>query len=100
MRRPIVALALVILATPALARPDTRSMSCDQARELVYSQGAIVLDTGPHTYRRFVANAGFCRLGEYAYETWAPTNDGRCQLGFVCRTDPPLDPLFDLPGIR
>ena len=97
----IVAIALALLAaSPALAqRPSTLGMSCGQAREIVFSQRAIVLSTGRHTYDRFVAAPGFCSLGEWARPATAPTADAaNCPLGYVCQSgDPPWerDSFFD-----
>jgi hypothetical protein len=77
-------------------------MSCDEAYGLVASRGAVVLSTGRHTFDRFVASAGFCAYGEYAYEGVAPTADAEsCRIGYVCKKQTPLfesDTLFDLPG--
>lgn len=96
----LIALFVALLAAnPALAqRPSTLGMSCGQAQEIVFSQGAIVLSTGRHTYDRFVAAPGFCSLGEWARPAIAPTADAaNCPLGYVCQSgDPPWeDSLFD-----
>jgi hypothetical protein len=83
------------LATAAVAqpRPSTLGMSCSQARALVASQGAVVLGTGPNTYDRYVAHAGFCprdQLPEPAFERTA--DNPQCYVGGRCvsrRNDPP-----------
>lgn len=102
MHRLLLSAALSLLATTAMAqRPSTLAMSCDQANGLVAERGAVVLSTGRHTFDRFVAGAGFCRGGEYAYDGWAPTADGRCRLGYVCKNHTPLfenGSMFDIPG--
>jgi hypothetical protein len=95
--------AFALIASTAFAqRPSTEAMSCGEARALVASRGAVVLSTGRNTYDRFVADAGFCSLGEYAYDGWAPTADARrCPIGLVCKNHTPLfgsDSLFDIPG--
>ena len=91
--------ALTLLAGAAFGqRPLTLAMSCGEAQSLVASHGAIVMSTGRHTYDRFVATRGFCRLGEYAWPAWAPTADTRqCQLGYTCRPgrSPWHDDFFD-----
>ena len=103
MRRLLVCAAVSLIATAAMAqRPSTLAMTCDEANGLVASEGAVVLSTGRHTFNRFVAKAGFCSYGEYAYEGTAPTADARrCRIGYVCKKQTPLfdsDTLFDLPG--
>ena len=102
MRRLLLSSVLSLLAASAMAqRPSTTAMSCGEARALVASRGAVVLGTGRHTYDRFVADAGYCSLGEYAYDGHAPTRDGSCRIGYVCKDATPLfgsDTLFDLPG--
>lgn len=50
MRRIALITAAILLAATGLAeaRPDTRTMSCDQLRQLLQSRHAVVLTTGPH----------------------------------------------------
>lgn len=69
----------------AQGRPSTLNMSCQQARSLVASRGAIVLSTGQFTYDRFVAHRGFCNFDEDTVATWAPTRDTpQCMVGYRC----------------
>ncbi len=92
--RLVSVLLAFLAANPAFAqRPSTLGMSCGQARGIVFSQGAIVLSTGGHTYDRFVAAPGFCSLGEWARPATAPTTDtADCPLGYVCQSgDPPWE---------
>ena len=92
MMRLVLAAVLAVTATSALARPSTLAMSCQQAQNLVASQGAVVMSTGAHTYNRFVAAPGFCAFGEWAELTSAPTKDTRnCTLGYTCTSTPPLE---------
>jgi hypothetical protein len=93
MRAILVGLALLVAAPAAAQRPSTLGMSCNQARGLVASHGAVVLSTGRHTFDRFVASPGFCALGEWARPSTAPTADAAsCPLGYVCETgEPPWD---------
>jgi hypothetical protein len=61
-------------------------MSCQHARALVASQGAIVLRTGPITYDRFVVSPAFCMRAETTKPDWVPTADTpQCFIGYVCR---------------
>lgn len=99
MRRLAFTLALLAAghSLAEAARPDTRTMSCGQAAGLVAQSGAIVLTTGQHTYERFVASGGFCPFDQWADRAWAPTAEGRCVIGYVCRHRPAPweDGLFD-----
>ncbi|MCB5173590.1 hypothetical protein [Microvirga lenta] len=92
MSRLAVILLAILFGTPAWSqtRPNTTAMSCAQAAGLVRSQGAIVLNTGPYTYDRFVSGGGFCAVTE-GYETaWAPTADNpQCFVGYRCRSVAP-----------
>lgn len=85
IRETALFLLFAVAADVSLARPNTLSMSCAQASGLVASQGAAVLSTGPNSYDRYVANASFCLPGETLRRASAPTADGACQIGYVCR---------------
>ncbi len=87
------AIALVSMSSSLIAQsnPLTLRMSCNGARALVANQGAIVLNTGPFTYDRYVAGYGRCVLGEVPDPTWVPTADNlQCPIGYRCveRTRP------------
>lgn len=83
-----VVLASVMLAvciSSASARPDTRYMSCGQAKSIVQASGAVVLSTGAHTYAKFVKNHAYCNLNEDLKRAFVPTQDTRrCKIGFRC----------------
>lgn len=79
----IVAAALLstlILPAAAEARPDTRSMTCQQLLGLLQNQGAVVMNTGTHTYKRFVYHRGYCDFGETVQTAWVDASDGECRL--------------------
>ena len=88
MFRRCLALGLVLVAAaPALARPNTLSMSCAQAAALVSAQGGIVLSTGEFTFDRYVASGAFCLPQDVTRPAFAPTADHpQCRIGFVCRS--------------
>ena len=93
MSRILLAVLLVLAAATAQAqRPSTLSMSCQQAQSLVASRGAVVLSTGRYTYDRFVASRGYCAVGEYAYNGFAPTRDSAelHRSAMSARSAPPL----------
>jgi hypothetical protein len=79
--------ALIALSIDALAQsnPLTLRMSCGQAQGLVAARGAIVLNTSPLTYDRYVRGNGFCALGEITEPVWVPTADtAQCPIGYRC----------------
>lgn len=98
MRRLLSAALVLLSATASHAeRPSTLAMTCRQAQALVASRGAVVLSTGTYTYDRFVAHGGYCALGEYADNGFAPTRDTRqCRVGYVCKSgEPPWEDFFE-----
>ena len=83
----VAALALISAGADALAQshPLTLRMSCAQAQGLVASQRAIVLNTGPLTYDRYVGSYGSCTIGETLDPAWVPTADtAQCPIGYRC----------------
>jgi hypothetical protein len=87
------AIILISIDSSALAqsRPLTLRMVCSQVRELVFAEGAIVLNTSPTTYDRYIAGSGQCLLGEVPDPAWVPTADNpQCPIGYRCvsRTRP------------
>jgi hypothetical protein len=82
------AIILMSIGSGALAQshPLTLRMVCSQARELVAAEGAIVLNTSPTTYDRYVGGNGQCALGETLDPVWVPTADTpQCPIGYRCR---------------
>jgi hypothetical protein len=70
----------------AMARPDTRTMTCQQAQDFVRRSGAVVMTTGQHTYERLVSNQGYCDFDEMTWLKVAPTKDNpKCRVGYYCR---------------
>ncbi|MBB3019555.1 hypothetical protein FHR70_002620 [Microvirga lupini] len=84
----VVAILMIMsVGTDALAQshPLTLRMSCAQAQNLVASQRAVVLNTGPLTYDRYVGSYGFCMAGETLDPAWVPTADtAQCPIGYRC----------------
>ena len=84
-----VAAVLILVSTStdtwAQSRPLTLRMPCAQAQGLVASQRAIVLNTGPLTYDRYVGSSGSCAVGETLDPAWVPTADtAQCPIGYRC----------------
>jgi hypothetical protein len=91
MRTALFLLASLLSSAAWAERPNTLGMSCAQAQSVVASRGAIVMNTGRHTFERLVASPGYCEFGEYALTAWVPTRDARsCRVGYRCDTVPPL----------
>jgi len=87
----VLALAFCAAATAAVAqaRPQSPNMTCAQVRQLVLSQGAVVLGTGGFTFDRYVRDGSFCERAEYPSTSWVPTRDTpQCLLGYRCRSGP------------
>jgi hypothetical protein len=85
MRLMVGFLLVLVLAVPAAARPDARTMSCEQARRMVRQQGAVVMTTGRYTYQRFVAHRGYCDYWETTRSAWTATRDNpKCRIGYIC----------------
>jgi hypothetical protein len=94
MRRIALTTAALMLAATGLAeaRPDTRKMTCPQLQQMIQSQRAVVLTTGPNTYDRYVRQFGIeCDWPEVPMSAYVPTRDGSCP---VYRCD---EPMTDLP---
>ena len=83
---------ILILLTPlscgpvlAQSRPLSTAMTCDQARQLVASRGAIVMSTSPSLYDRYVGHQGFCTPTETITPAFVPTKDKpQCLIGYTC----------------
>lgn len=74
---------------PGAARPDTRSMTCQQAKTVVKQYQAIIMSTGQHTYERIVLGQGYCSSTQIAKQLYAPTVDAeRCKVGYICEENP------------
>lgn len=54
----IIGTALFAATSTAYARPDTRSMSCEETQHLIQSHHSAVLTTGRNTYDRYVRQYG------------------------------------------
>ncbi|MEP3046749.1 MAG: hypothetical protein ABJL55_01770 [Roseibium sp.] len=81
-----ITLSFTSIADAQSGRPDTRKMTCEQAKALVKKQGAVVMTTGQHTFERFIAHAGYCEAdAKNLRATYAPTKDEKkCAVGYRC----------------
>lgn len=88
MKRPVLILAAWLSAGAALAqpRPFSPAMPCGQTSELVQAYGAVVVQTTPTTYERYVSGSQHCVLGEIPEPAWVPSLDTpQCFVGYRCR---------------
>lgn len=84
-----ISLLLASLSTGVMAQtaPTTLSLTCNQAKQIVASQGAVVLRTGPTTYDRYVRDPSFCGRSATTQPAWVRTADvAQCPIGAVCRS--------------
>ena len=85
----LAAASVLAVASVAEARIDARKLTCQQARNLVLQQGAVVMSFTNTAYDRVVKNRFFCRPGEVAEPKFTRTLDlPLCQVGGVCKLDP------------
>ena len=104
----IVVLATIVAASPAAAisRYDTQSLTCDQVRQRVISEGAVILRypskrvPGMTLYDRYVTRNAQCESHEYAERAYVPTRDvARCPV-LNCQNYDPLPGRFGKPVNR
>ena len=89
MLRSLLAIsALALTATVAAAQvgPPTSQRTCGANRQLVMKEGAVVLDTSPSTYARFVKSGAECLVDQFPEPAWVPSsNNPQCFIGYRCR---------------
>ena len=67
----------------AQARLSTSKYICSDLKDLVFQQGAIVLNTkNSSVYQRFVADRSFCRANEHLQRINVPSKSEKCRLQF------------------
>lgn len=81
------ALALATTAATAQVGPPTSQRTCGANRQLVLKEGAVVLDTSPSTYARFVKSGSECLVDQFPEPAWVPSsNNPQCFIGYRCRS--------------
>ena len=86
----LVAIVFLALANEAIAqaRLSTSNYICSDLKDLVFQQGAIVMNTkGTSVYRRFVADKSFCKGDEVAKRINVPTKSAKCRLRYCARNN-------------
>lgn len=105
MKRIALVLALVAAASPALAisRYNSLSMTCEQARNAVRREGAVIFRypskraKGMTLYDRYVVDGNFCDIERYAEWVNIPTrNDPTCPV-LNCQLKNNLDGMQFIP---
>ena len=89
MRSVLTTLAFALASTAAVAQagPPTSQRTCGANRQLVLKEGAVVLDTGPSTYARFVKSGAECAVDQFAEPAWVPSsNNPQCFIGYRCKS--------------
>ena len=84
VRRTGMMLALVLgTSFQAEARLSTGNYTCSDVKDLIFQQGAIVLNTkSSSVYKRFVADRSFCQANERLQRISVPTKSEKCRLHF------------------
>lgn len=106
----IITIAAALLAQPALAisRYNSTSLTCDQVRQRVINEGAVILRypstrvKGMTLFDRYVTRNALCDPHEYAERAYVPTRDtNRCPVLSCQDFDPePYRFTFGKPVIR
>ncbi|CAN7246191.1 hypothetical protein [Rhizobium sp. LjRoot258] len=105
MRKLVVVVAFVIVASPALAisRYNSLTMSCQAARAAIHNEGAVILQypskrvPGMTLFDRYIRNSNYCDANKYAEWTTIPTKDNpRCRV-LNCQNIDNLDGMFIIP---
>jgi hypothetical protein len=88
LRRLLAISVLTLAASAATAQvgPRTSQRTCSANRQLVLKEGAVVLDTGPSTYARFVRSGAECTVDQFPEPAWVPSsNNPQCFIGYRCK---------------
>ncbi len=89
MLRTLLAVSALALTTTAAAAQvvlPTSQRTCGANRQLVMKEGAVVLDTGPSTYARFVRSDAECMVDQFPEPAWVPSsNNPQCFIGYRCK---------------
>ncbi len=82
----VLALAAATTSASAQVGPPTSQRTCGANRKLVMREGAVVLDTSPTTYARFVRSGAECLVDQFPEPAWVPSsNNPQCFIGYRCK---------------
>ncbi|MEP0944171.1 MAG: hypothetical protein ABJH63_03100 [Rhizobiaceae bacterium] len=83
IRPALVLLALISTSIPADARLSTADFTCSDVKDLVFQQGAIVLNTKNNSvFKRFVADQSFCLRDQRVQRINVPSKSEKCRLRY------------------
>lgn len=88
MRSVLLSIPLILAASSSFAQelPNSLTMSCAAASELVRQRGQVVIASGPDLYGRFVSGPGYCDADQTIEPSWIPTADqSQCLVGYRCQ---------------
>ncbi|MEP5178699.1 MAG: hypothetical protein ABJQ85_03940 [Rhizobiaceae bacterium] len=92
LRTVWMAVLCVGFALPAEARLSTKNYICSDLKDLIFQQGAIVLNTkGTSVFQRFVADRSFCQRDETVRRINVPTQSEKCRLQYCTRSNSSMD---------
>jgi hypothetical protein len=83
---------LGILATGSWAQnnPRSSSMSCSALATIVADRGAVLLNTGPSRFDRYVSSSNLCFRPDSLSATSVQSSDKpRCFVGYACNNNGP-----------
>ncbi len=95
-----VAMLAITGSAHAINRYNSKTVTCDKARSLVASQGAVIFRYPSARkpdlilYNRFVQHAGRCAIGEVTAPQSVPTKDKNSCMLLRCISRPDDDGLF------
>jgi hypothetical protein len=96
--------SLVAAEAEAISRYNSTSMSCAQVREIVRSEGAVILryrstrNPSLPLFGRYVSDRRYCNFDEVAETAFVPAADTRSCLVRECKQFDPDDDYIILPG--
>jgi hypothetical protein len=80
----VFGLSIALIGADAAARPNASKMSCAAINAGIASAGALVLDTGPITYERYVRDLSACQRGQITVPEFVRSADNPQCLLYRC----------------
>lgn len=78
--------ALVVLSSiSAYAKVDSQKLNCSQLQNVVQSEGAVLIYTGPYIYDLYVRDGSQCAVNQTTEPAWVSATDtNQCFVGYTC----------------
>jgi hypothetical protein len=78
-------LTVMAFPLPAFAQTEAPTITCAQARSMVFSNGAAVVHSSRNVYGRYVSDIRFCARGQTTKAAFIATRDNAyCPVGNQC----------------